>query len=38
VEHASRLGVVRPGDLIAVLVGSPSEEPTTDVLRLVRVH
>jgi pyruvate kinase len=39
VEEATRLEVVRPGDLVAVLVGSPSdEEPTTDVLRLVRVR
>jgi len=38
VEAASRLGVVRPGDLVAVLVGSPADvEPTTDTLRLVRV-
>jgi len=39
VEAATGLGVVRPGDLVAVLVGSPTDvEPTTDVLRLVRVH
>ena len=38
VEAATALGVVRPGDLVGVLVGSPQEvEPTTDVLRLVRV-
>ena len=38
VEAASTLGLVRPGDLLGVLVGSPQEvEPTTDVLRLVRV-
>jgi pyruvate kinase len=38
VEEASALGVVRPGDLVGVLVGSPSDvEPTTDVLRLVRI-
>jgi pyruvate kinase len=38
VEAASSLGVVRPGDLVGVLVGSPQDvEPTTDVLRLVRV-
>jgi pyruvate kinase len=39
VERASRLGVVHGGDVVAVLVGSPAdEEPTTDVLRLVRVR
>ncbi len=38
VEAASELGVVRRGDLVGVLVGSPTDvEPTTDVLRLVRV-
>jgi pyruvate kinase len=38
VEAASALGLVRPGDLVGVLVGSPQDvEPTTDVLRLVRV-
>ena len=38
VEAASGLGLVRRGDLVGVLVGSPQEvEPTTDVLRLVRV-
>lgn len=38
VEAASALGVVRPGDLVGVLVGAPSDiEPTTDMLRLVRV-
>jgi pyruvate kinase len=38
VEAASALGMVRPGDLVGVLVGSPQDiEPTTDVLRLVRV-
>jgi pyruvate kinase len=38
VEAASGLGLVRQGDLLGVLVGSPQEvEPTTDVLRLVRV-
>jgi len=31
--------MVKPDDVVAVLVGSPSEpEPMTDVLRLVRVH
>jgi pyruvate kinase len=39
VEAATHLGIVRPGDLVGVLVGSPTDvEPTTDVLRLVRVH
>jgi pyruvate kinase len=39
VERACQLGAVRPGDVVAVLVGSPSdEEPTTDILRLVRVR
>jgi pyruvate kinase len=39
VQRASELGFVRPGDLAAVLVGSPLEpEATTDVLRLVRVR
>jgi pyruvate kinase len=38
VEAASALGLVRPGNLVGVLVGSPQDvEPTTDVLRLVRV-
>ena len=39
VEAAVHEGLVRAGDLVGVLVGSPSEtEPVTDVLRLVRVH
>jgi pyruvate kinase len=39
VEAATKLGVVRPGDLVGVLVGSPTDvEPTTDILRLVRVR
>ena len=39
VEAAVQLGLVRPGDLVGVLVGSPTDvEPTTDVLRLVRVR
>jgi pyruvate kinase len=39
VQAATELGVVKSGDVVAVLVGSPTEpEPTTDVLRLVRVH
>ena len=38
VELASSLGVIRAGDLVGVLVGAPHEsDPTTDVLRLVRV-
>jgi pyruvate kinase len=38
VEQASALGLIRSGDLVGVLVGSPHESaPTTDVLRLVRV-
>ena len=39
VEAAAKLELVRPGDLVGVLVGSPTDvEPTTDVLRLVRVR
>jgi pyruvate kinase len=39
VEQATALGLIRAGDLVGVLVGAPHEsEPTTDVLRLVRVH
>nr|MBA2496831.1 pyruvate kinase [Acidimicrobiia bacterium] len=39
VEAAATMGVVRAGDVVAVLVGSPGDqEPTTDVLRLVRVR
>ena len=39
VEAAVHLELVRPGDLVGVLVGSPTDvEPTTDVLRLVRVR
>lgn len=38
VEQATKLGHIRAGDLVGVLVGAPHEsEPTTDVLRLVRV-
>jgi pyruvate kinase len=38
VEAATRQGLVRPGDVVAVLVGSPAEpRPTTDTLRLIRV-
>ncbi len=36
---AVEAGVAKEGDIVAVLVGSPEEpEPTTDVLRLVRIH
>ena len=39
VEKASQMGLIRAGDLVGVLVGAPHEfEPTTDVLRLVRVN
>jgi pyruvate kinase len=39
VQAATRMGRVARGDVVAVLVGSPIEpEPTTDVLRLVRVR
>jgi pyruvate kinase len=39
VEAADTHGHVRPGDLVAVLVGSPKDpSPTTDTLRLVRVR
>ncbi len=39
VEAAVTLGVVKTGDIVAVLVGSPGEpDPTTDILRLVRVR
>jgi pyruvate kinase len=39
VGAAVDLGVVKPGDVAAVLVGSPEEpDPTTDSLRLVRVR
>jgi pyruvate kinase len=39
VEAAVAHGHVRSGDLVAVLAGSPKDpEPTTDTLRLVRVH
>jgi pyruvate kinase len=38
VEAAAKRGLVRPGDLVAVLAGSPADpRPTTDTLRLVRV-
>jgi pyruvate kinase len=39
VEAAARLGVVKPGDVVAVVVGSPDDpEPLTDTLRLVQVR
>jgi pyruvate kinase len=39
VKAAADAGVVRPGDIVAVLVGSPTDvEPVTDILRMVRVH
>jgi pyruvate kinase len=39
VEAAVKRDVVRPGDVVAVLVGSPSDvDPATDTLRLVRVR
>jgi pyruvate kinase len=38
VKAAAERGYVHPGDLVAVLVGSPTDpNPTTDTLRLVRV-
>ena len=39
VETVWKLGYVHKGDVVAVLAGSPDDpEPTTDVLRLVRVR
>ena len=39
VEAAVSDGLVKPGDLVGVLVGSPTaDDPVTDVLRLVRVR
>ena len=39
IEAAVKHGYVRPGDLVAVLVGAPGDpEPASDTLRLVRVH
>ncbi|MGH9278899.1 MAG: pyruvate kinase [Acidimicrobiales bacterium] len=39
VQAAVERGVVRRNDIVAVLAGTPTEpEPTTDVLRLVRIH
>ena len=38
VQGAARSGVVKAGDLVAVLVGAPTDpDPATDTLRLVRV-
>jgi len=38
VEKAAQLGFIRSGDVVGVLVGAPHvSDPTTDVLRLVRV-
>jgi pyruvate kinase len=39
VEEAVALGLAAPGDVVAVLAGSPDDpDPATDVLRLVRVR
>ncbi len=39
VEEACQMGMVKKGDIVAVLAGSPIDpEPVTDVLRLVRVR
>jgi pyruvate kinase len=39
VQGAVRAGYAAPGQVVVVLAGSPTEaEPTTDTLRLVRVH
>jgi pyruvate kinase len=39
VEAAVRRGIVKPGDVVAVVVGSPVDpEPVTDTVRLVRVR
>jgi pyruvate kinase len=39
VQAATERGIIRAGDLVAVLVGSPADEdPATDTLRLVRVR
>lgn len=39
VKAATEAGIVKAGDIAAVLVGSPTDaEPTTDTLRLVRVR
>src|SRR5262249_29061003 len=36
-EAPGTRGIARRGDIVVVLVGSP-DEPTTDVLRMVRIH
>ena len=39
VKKATELGLAQPGDIVAVLAGSPHEpEAATDTLRLVRLH
>jgi hypothetical protein len=39
VEAATELGIVRAGDVVAVVAGSPDDpDSATDVLRLVRVR
>jgi pyruvate kinase len=39
VESAVQQGLVKSGDVVAVLAGSPDDpEPVTDSLRLVRVR
>jgi pyruvate kinase len=39
IKAAVDMGVVSTNDVVAILVGSPQEPvPTTDVLRLVRIH
>jgi pyruvate kinase len=39
IKAAVDQGLVRTDDVVAVLVGSPEDpEPTTDVLRLVRIR
>ena len=39
VQAATESGAVKAGDIVAVLVGSPTDpDPTTDTLRLVRVR
>ena len=39
IKAAVDTGVVKAGDLVAVLVGSPTDpDPATDTLRIVRIH
>jgi len=38
IKAAVDAGIVKTDDLVAVLVGSPTMESTTDVLRLIRIH